>query len=105
MWSRKPIPVLILMVCDLLAWLAWPSSVAAFSRASVSGGNPPPSRFSDSCILVSLVSRARAAQRGFTVDPIVDTNGGDIKSMSRVKISEIVTRGNNVLWTNKLSVS
>lgn len=65
MWSRKPMPVFTLMVWDLLDWLAWPSPV--LRRASVSGGNAPPSRFSASWILVSFVSRASAAQRGFEV--------------------------------------
>lgn len=57
-------PVSTLMVWDLLDWLAWPACVAAVSRGSVSGGKPPPSKFSASWILVSLVSRANAAQRG-----------------------------------------
>lgn len=64
-------PVLMLMVWDWLVWLAWHSSVTALRRTSVSGGNAPPSKFSASWILVSLVSRVTAAQRGFVVDPIV----------------------------------
>src|SRR5690349_12668034 len=63
MWSRKPMPVFMLIVCDLLVWLAWPSLIAASRRESVSGGKEPPSRFKASCILVSLVSRAIAAHR------------------------------------------
>lgn len=64
MWSRKPIPVLMLMVCDLLDWLAWPSAFKlSVSRVSVSGGKAPPSRLRASWILVSFVSRASAAQR------------------------------------------
>lgn len=54
-----------LIICDLLDWEAWPSPpIAADNRESVSGGKEPPSRFSASWILVSLVSRATAAQRG-----------------------------------------
>ena len=56
-------PVLTLMVCDLLAWLAWLSAVLSNNPVSVSGGKAPPSRLMASWILVSLVSRARAAQR------------------------------------------
>lgn len=58
-------PVLMLMTWDLLACVAWPSAPSAtWRRESVSGGNAPPSRLSASWILVSFVSRAKAAQRG-----------------------------------------
>lgn len=63
MWSRKPMPVFMRMVCDLLFWAAW-SSPAERRRLSVSGGKSPPSRLSAIWMLVSLVSRAMAAQRG-----------------------------------------
>ena len=56
-------PVLMLMVCDLLDWLAWLFASFVKSFESVSGGKSPPSRLMASWILVSLVSRARAAHR------------------------------------------
>ena len=56
-------PVFMRMVCDLLFWAAW-SSPAERRRLSVSGGKSPPSRLSAIWMLVSLVSRAMAAQRG-----------------------------------------
>ena len=65
MWSKNPMPVLMLIRCDLLAWAAWPSAPLASSLESVSGGSSPPSRFRASWILVSFVSRAMAAHRGF----------------------------------------
>lgn len=65
-------PVLTLMVWDLLDWEAWPSPRAAVSLESVSGGNAPPSRLMASWILVSFVSRARAAHLGgWEVDDIL----------------------------------
>ncbi|KAH6611547.1 hypothetical protein Trco_001567 [Trichoderma cornu-damae] len=62
MWSRKPMPVLTEMTCDLLASEAC-APVAASSRASASGGSWPPSMLRAIWIDVSLVSRARAAAR------------------------------------------
>lgn len=56
-------PVLTLMVWDFVACEAWPSSVAV-RRGSMSDGKSPPSRLMAIWILVSLVSRAMAAQRG-----------------------------------------
>lgn len=64
MWSKKPIPVWTLIVCDLLDCEACPSAPSLISLGSVSGGNAPPSRFRASWMLVSLVSRARAVHRG-----------------------------------------
>lgn len=55
-------PVLTAIFCDLLACDAWPS-LSERRRESVSGGKSPPSRLMASWILVSLVSRASAAQR------------------------------------------
>jgi hypothetical protein len=71
MWSRKPMPVLMLIVCDVLACVACPSSLRR--RLSVSGGKAPPSRLSASWILVSLVSREKAAQRGGCAEAIVSS--------------------------------
>ena len=70
MWSRKPMPVFTLMVCDLLSCFAWSEPLLDSSFGSVSGGKSPPSRFRASWILVSLVSRVMAAQRGVEEEPI-----------------------------------
>lgn len=68
MWSRNPMPVCRMMVCDLLVCAACPPAALlrtrSFTRSSVSGGKSPPSRLSASWMDVSLVSRARAAHRG-----------------------------------------
>lgn len=55
-------PELMAIVCDCEACVAWPSELAV-SLLSVFGGNAPPSRLIASWIFVSLVSRARAAER------------------------------------------
>lgn len=61
-WSKKPIPELMLIVWLLLACEACPS-VPLRSLLSVVEGNSPPSRFIARTIFVSLVSRASAAER------------------------------------------
>lgn len=67
MWSRKPIPVLMEISCDEVVCAACSpaseSALAAFGR----GARRPPSRFKESWILVSLVSRERVALRAVEV--------------------------------------
>lgn len=72
MWSRNPIPVFTLIVCDLLDCAACPSELLERSFWFVSGGNAPPSRFRASWMLVSFVSRSRAVQRGAVSEPIIN---------------------------------
>ena len=67
-------PVFMLIVCDLLACAACPFVSFAVSLGSVSGGKAPPSRLRASWILVSLVSRANAAQRVGLADVIVQVS-------------------------------
>lgn len=63
-------PVLTEIVCELVDWAAC-AAVASSSLGCVSEGRSPPSRLRASMILVSLVSRASAAERTLAVDPML----------------------------------
>ena len=64
MWSRKPIPVSMLICCDFEDWEAcsFASPLVSLPWVEVEGKEPP-SRFSASCILVSFVSRLSVVLR------------------------------------------
>ena len=63
MWSKKPMPVSMLICWDFDVCAAWSLLLPFVSATSSIAGKAPPSRLSESWIFVSLVSRLIVAER------------------------------------------